>query len=109
MSANQMLHLISKWVETSPSIIVARTLLKVDPTCPTELETLLADDCQKASVATPFGPDAEQQGDNSSGIIPIIGTAVGLLVALTLILVIVIGCVVLYRAKFKRAKIHENW
>lgn len=117
MSANQILHLIKKWVETSPSIIVTRTLLKVDPTCPTELETLLADDCQKpiihsnTSVATPPGPDTEKQGDNnSSGIVSIItGTAVGLLVLLTLVLIIVIGCVVLYKAKFKRDKTHDNW
>lgn len=85
----------------------------MDPTCPTELETLLAEDCQKPllpSIATPPGPDAEQQGDNnSSGIVPIIGTAVGLIVALMVILIIVIGCVVLYKAKFKRAKNHENW
>ena len=108
MSANQILHLISRWVETSPSIVVVRTLLQVDPTCPTELEALLANDCQKPSnisVATPPDPDAEKRDNNSSGIIvPIIGTAVGLLVTLIIIMIIVIGCVVLHKAK-----IHESW
>ena len=113
MSANQILHLISRWVETSPSIIVVRTLLQVDPTCPTELEALLANDCQKpsnisVSVATPPVMDAEKQGDNKSlGIVPIFGTAVGLLVTLMIILIIIIGCVVLHKAK--RAKTHESW
>ena len=113
MSANQILHLISRWVETSPSIVVVRTLLQVDPTCPTELEALLANDCQKPSnisesVATPPGMDAEKHGDNiSSGIVPIIGTAVGLLVTLIIIMIIVIGCVVLHKAK--RVKTHESW
>lgn len=113
-----MLHLISKWVKTSPSIIVSRTVLKVDPTCPTELETLLADDCQKpiihsaspTSVATPTGPDTENRSDNnSSGIMSTItGTAVGLLVVLILIPIIVIGCVVLYKTKFKRVKTNDR-
>ena len=117
MSAHQMLQLISRWVENSPSIVIVRTLLQLDPTCPTELETLLADDCQKPSihsnisVAAPPGPTAEIQGDynSSSGIVPVIGTVVGLLVTLIMILIIVIGCVLLYKAKFKRPKIHENW
>ena len=112
-----MLKLISRWTKTSPSIVVVRTLLQIDPTCPTELEALLADDCQKPlihsniplhSVATPSGPDrgTEKLGDIPSGIVSIIGTSVGVLVALTIIVIIIIGCVVL---KAKRARTHENW
>ena len=113
MSADQILMLISRWVKTSPSIVVLRTLLQLDPTCPTELEALLADDCQKPLIhsnvptVSPSHPDTEKHGNDVSGIIPIIGTAVGVLVVAIIIVIIITGCVVLYKAK--RTNTLENW
>ena len=113
MSADQMLKIISSWAKTSPSIMVLRSLLQVDPTCPAELETILADDCQKPihpnnyQHSTTHSISEVEHGDNAAEILTIVGTLVGVLVAATVIATIVIGCVVFHRAK--RAKNQGLW
>ena len=109
--ADQMLRLISSWAKDSPSIVALRTLLQVDPTCPTEFEMLLADDCQRPTHSairlystTPSGPDSE---GHEMGVVTIIGGAVGGLVTIVVIAVIAIGCVVF--CKTKQAKARDHW
>ena len=115
MTADQMLKIISSWAKTSPSIIVLRSVLQVDPTCPAELETLLDDDCQKPidsdvyhySTTHPV-PEAEEHGAKATEIVTIVGTLVGILVAAaTVIATIVIGCVVFRRVK--QSKNQDQW
>ena len=104
--ADQMLHFISTWVKSSPSIIIVKTLLEVDPTCPTELETLLADDCQNLLIFpnVSLHPDTE---NHESAIIPIIsGTTVGVLVAMTIMVITIIGCIMLYKAKRTNSRVN---
>ena len=79
-----MLHSISRWVKTSPSIVIVKTLLQVDPTCPTELEALLAEDCQNPLIYPTISLHSDTE-KHENAIIPIIsGTAVGVLVAVTI-------------------------
>lgn len=103
-----MLHFISRWARTSPSVVIVKTLLQVDPTCPTELEILLADDCQNPLIYSTvlLHPNSvtEKRGNI---IIPIIsGTVLGVLVAVTIIVISIIGCVVLCKAK--QTNTHRN-
>ena len=115
MSSNQMLHLISKWVKTSPSVIVLRTLLQLDPSCPTELETLLSDDCQSPlnhskillySTAAPSHTDTDKLGNVLVGII---GATVGVLVAMTIMVIIIIGCILVFYKSKQTGIILDNW
>ena len=109
VTAAQMFKIISTWAKSSPSIIVLRSLLQIDPTCPTELESFLADDCQQPiqHFTTHSIPEVDQSEGNATEMLTIVGTLVGVLVAATVISTIVIGCVVYHRAK--RAMKHGNW
>lgn len=109
VTTEQMFKIISTWAKTSPSIIVLRSLLQVDPTCPTKLESFLANDCQQTlqHSTTHSIPEAEEHGDNAAEILTIVGSLVGVLVAATVIATIVIGIVVYHRAK--RSKNHGSW
>lgn len=94
-----MLHFISRWVKTSPSIIIVKTLLQVDPTCPTELETLLAEDCQNPLIYPNISLHPDTENHESVNIPIISGTAVGVLVAVTVMVITVIGCIMYYKAR----------
>ena len=110
-----MFKIISSWTKTSPSIIVLKSLLQVDPTCPAELEALLAADCQKPihskvhqHSTTHSIPEAKQQGAEGTELVTIVGTLVGVLAAsATVIATIFIGCVLFHRAK--RPKNQHHW
>ena len=99
----QMFKIISSWAKTSPSIIVLRRLLQVDPTCPTELETLLADDCQKPMHSNIYHDSTTlsiPKAEHGAKVTEIVTISVGILVlAATVMATIVIGCVVFHRAK----------
>ena len=45
VSADELVQVISQWADGRPFILYEGTLLSVDPTCPTELESLFAEDC----------------------------------------------------------------
>ena len=45
VSADELVQVISQWADGMPSIIYEGTLLFVDPTCPTELESFSVPDC----------------------------------------------------------------
>ena len=49
VSGDELVQVISQWADGMPSIIYDGTLLSVDPTCPTELESLFAEDCVASS------------------------------------------------------------
>ena len=114
MTVDQMFKIISSWAKTSPSVIVLKSLLQVDPTCPTKLETLLAADCQKPvhskvhqHSTTHSIPQAKENGAKGTELVTIVGTLVGVLAAsTTVIATIVIGCALFHRAKRPRNQRH---
>ena len=48
--ADELVQVISQWANGMPSIVYEGTLLFVDPTCPTELESFSVPDCVATSV-----------------------------------------------------------
>ena len=79
VSADELVQVISQWADGRPSILYEGTLLPVDPTCPTELESLFAEDCA--------APSQQSVAAIAAGtVFGIIGT---LLIASTVILAVI--------------------
>ena len=96
--ADDIVNLISEWVQSKPSVTVNKVILEIDPDCPAMLDSLTSDDC--ATKAPP--PNQVNQSSSSSSSLPI-GIIVGAAVAavIILLLIIIIVAIVMYRRRRK--------
>ena len=85
--ANNIVDLLSEWVESKPSVRVNRVTLDVDSDCPTILESFNSNDCEISSDGT------SPSSLSSVGII--VGTIVAAVVVVLLLITAV--AIIMYR------------
>ena len=90
--ADNIVVVLSEWVESEPSVRVNRVTLDIDSGCPTMLESFNSNDCEMPSDGT--NPSSSSSSSLSVGII--VGAAVAALVV-TLLLIIAVVIIVMYR------------
>jgi len=98
--ADDIVNIISKWVQSNPSVTVNEVTLEIDPECPAMLDSVSSDDC--ASKVVP--PDqADQPSSSSSSSSSLIGIVVGATAVLIIILIIIIvvAVIIYHRCKSK--------
>ena len=86
-AADDVVNEIYQWVQSEPSIVVNGITLDIDPSCPTLLESLDADDCFINDTVS----NQQEETTSSMSAVVIIGMILGLLVALFIFLVIVVS------------------
>ena len=89
--ADDIVILLSDWVESEPSVTVNRITLELDPNCPTMLDSFDSNDCEASSDQT------NSSSSSSSSIGIIIGAVIAAVVILLLITAIVI--IIMYRRR----------
>ena len=83
-AADSLVALVSAWAQSGTSINVDSTRLDVDPSCPTQLESFEAGDCESDTVTG--GPG----GANVAALGGAIGAVCVLLIVVSTVLVVVI-------------------
>ena len=103
--ADNIVDLISDWVQSNPSVTVDKVILEIDPDCPAMLESVTADDC--ASETPP--PRQSSPSSSSSSSLPV-GIIIGGVVAavVVLLLIIIIVGIVIYRRR-KSSYRYDNY
>ena len=103
--ADNIVDLISDWVQSNPSVTVDKVILEIDPDCPAMLESVTADDC--ASETPP--PRQSSPSSSSSSSLPV-GIIIGGVVAavIVLLLIIIIVGIVIYRRR-KSSYRYDNY
>ena len=94
MDVNDIVEIISSWVQTAPSFVVNGLRVRIDPSCPIVLESYNEEDCFVMSTTTSF---SSIQGP-SVGII--VGATVAAIVIIILIVVIIMITTLRCRSKF---------
>ena len=97
-AADDVVNEIYQWVQSEPSIIVNGITLDIDPSCPTLLKSLDADNCFINDTVS----NQQEQTTNGVSAAVIIGPIVGVLVVLLILLVIAV-CI-LYRCNKSQPK-----
>ena len=87
--ADNIVALLSEWVESEPSVRVNRVTLDIDSDCPTMLESFNSNDCEM-----PDGTNSSSSSSSSVGII--VGAAVAAIVVVLLLITAVV-IIVMYR------------
>ena len=82
MNAEAFVEIISDWVQSQPSILVADTRLDVDSTCPTELESFASLDCDTET--------SESGSDETEANLEIVIGAVCAAVIIVFIIVVIV-------------------
>ena len=78
--ADDIVHLLSDWVESEPSVTVNRITLELVPDCPTILDSFDSNDCEAL-------PDQTNQSSSSSASVGIIiGAVIAAVVAVAMII-----------------------
>jgi len=88
--ADDIVKILSDWVESMPSVSINGIALALDPTCPAMLDSFDSNDC-----VTEAPPTDQPSSSSSSSVGIIVGAVTGAVVILLLIIVIVI--IILYR------------
>jgi len=88
-NADNIVTILSEWVESEPSLIVNGITLDIDSNCPTMLESFDSDDC-----GTPSDGANPSSSSSSTGII--IGAAVAATVVVLLLIAVVV-ILIMYR------------
>ena len=91
--ADDIVILLSDWVESKPSVRVNRITLELDPNCPTMLDSFDSNDCEALPDQT--NPSPSSSSSSSVGII--IGAVIAVVVILLLITAIVM--IIMYRRR----------
>ena len=86
--ADDIVILLSDWVESKPSVRVNRITLELDPSCPTMLDSFDSNDCEAPPDQT--NPSSSTSSSSSSSVGIIIGAVIAAVVILLLITTIVI-------------------
>ena len=96
--ADDIVILLSDWVESKPSVRVNRITLELDPNCPTTLDSFDSNDCEVSSNETnPSSPSASSSSSSSSSSIGII---IGVVIAAVVILLLITAVVmIMYRRR----------
>ena len=90
--ADNIVALLSKWVESEPSVMINRVTLDIDSDCPTMLESFNSNDCEMPDGTN---PSLSSSSSSSLSVGIIVGAAVAAVVVLLLITAVVI--IVMYR------------
>lgn len=90
-SADNITKIVIAWVSGGPSLTVAGVVLSVDPTCPVETQSLLAEDCVQSL------PSNDSSSDSSAVIW-------GLIIGIFFIITAVLVTVILLFSCFRRRK-----
>ena len=85
--ANNIVDLLSEWVESKPSVRVNRVTLDIDSNCPTILESFNSNDCEISSDGT--------SPSSLSSISIIVGTIVAAVVVVLLLITAI--SIIMYR------------
>jgi len=85
-TADGLVTLVSTWAQSGTSISVDSTRLDVDPSCPTQLESFEAGDCESETVTG----EPAASGVNVAALGGAIGTVIVLLILVIAVLVVVI-------------------
>ena len=101
--ADNIVDLISDWVQSNPSVTVDKVILEIDPDCTAMLESVTADDCASET------PPPRQSSSSSSSSLPV-GVIIGGVVAavIVLLLIIIIVGIVIYRRR-KSSYRYDNY
>ena len=89
--ANNIVVVLSEWVESGPSVMVNRVTLDLDSNCPTMLESFNSNDCEIPSDETNPSPSS-----SSSSVGIIVGAAVAAVVVILLLITAVV-IIIMYR------------
>ena len=95
-TADGLVALVSTWAQSGTSISVDSTRLDVDPSCPTQLESFEAGDCESETVT---GQPA------ASGVnVAALGGAIGAVIVLLILVIAVLVVVILLQRTRKHKK-----
>ena len=95
--ADNIVVVLSEWVESEPSVRVNRVTLDIDSGCPTMLESFNSNDCEMPSDETnPSLSSSSSPSSSSSSVGIIVGAAVAALVVILLLITAVV-IIVMYR------------
>ena len=86
--ADNIVVVLSEWVESAPSVRVNRVTLDIDSNCPTMLASFDSNDCEAPS-------DRNNPSSSSVGII--VGAAVAAVVVILLLLITAVVIIIMYR------------
>ena len=89
--ADNIVAVLSEWVESGPSVMVNRVTLDLDSNCPTMLESFNSNDCEIPSDETNPSPSS-----SSSSVGIIVGAAVAAVVIILLLITAVV-IIIMYR------------
>jgi len=92
--ADNIVNVISKWVQSKPSVMVNKVILEVDPDCPAMLDSLTSDDCVTKTQPTDQVDQPSSSSSSSSSSLPV-GIIVGAAVAGVVILLLIISIIVI--------------
>ena len=87
--ADNIVAVLSEWVESEPSVVVNRVTLGIDSNCPTMLESFNSNDCEIPS-------DGTNSSSSSSSVGIIVGAAVAAVVVMLLLITAVV-IIIMYR------------
>jgi len=93
-TADVLVALVSTWAQSGTSISVASTRLDVDPSCPAQLESLEAGDCESETVT----------GEPGGTSVAAVGGAVGAVCVLLMLVITVLVVVILLQRTRKWKK-----
>ena len=99
--ADDIVKILSDWVETMPSVRVNRVTLDLDPACPAMLDSFDSNDCVtevQPTDQTNQPPSSSSSSSSSLSVGIIVGAIVAAVVILLLIIVILI-IILYYRRK----------
>ena len=90
--ADNIVAVLSEWVESEPPVVVNRVTLDIDSNCPTMLESLKSNDCEIPS-------DVTNPSSSSSSVGIIVGAAVAAIVVILLLITAVVIIIMYCRHK----------
>ena len=85
--ADNIVAVLSEWVESEPPVVVNRVTLDIDSNCPTMLESLKSNDCEIPS-------DGTNSSSSSLSVGIIVGAAVA---AIVVVLLLITAVIIMYR------------
>ena len=88
--ADNIVVVLSEWVESGPSVVVNRVTLGIDSNCPTMLESFNSNDCVPSDGTNP------SSSSSSSSVGIIVGAAVAAVVVILLLITAVV-IIIMYR------------
>jgi len=103
--ADDIVNIISKWVQSNPSVTVNEVILDIDPECPAMLDSVSSDDCviktpppNQTSPSTLPPPQSSSSSSSSLPINIIAGGAIGMVI-IVIIIITIVGIIIYCRRK----------